>query len=306
MTSANTSDRVYSVRELQAAAAALAQGDFAPRPPSSSADAAAIDTSQVDRGHDGPRRGPQHSAGLVAATAPKESPATSRVIRVWSAASGAGASTISLALADAADQDGTPTRLVDAAAPRWSSLLTATSTELGEHEGWRRGRRGHRLIVDRVSATAETDTDGDWQGLDVEQHRVDSVPVPAPADAQLHIIDTGWSIRELTATPNWIVGHQADIDVFVTRSDLHALNQTGAALARLARADATMIVVVVGATRSTTRTVHTVAGELGRALARAAVVLVPLTSHRHAVDDGPLPKNVMAGARQVLAHLPGP
>ena len=40
--------------------------------------------------------------------------------------------------------------MLDAAAPAWSGLLGATVTELGAAEGWRRGRRGDGVLIDRV------------------------------------------------------------------------------------------------------------------------------------------------------------
>jgi hypothetical protein len=120
----------YSTRELQAAAAALASGQFAT---------------------DGRQRRPTHPGS---STWQPEGP----LVRVMAANAGAGASTIALALADVAAQR-VPVWLVDAAAPTWSGLVGASGTELGGADRWRRGRRNDRLVIDRLDEHARTPAD---------------------------------------------------------------------------------------------------------------------------------------------------
>ncbi len=76
-------------------------------------------------------------------------------VAVLGAHGGAGASTVALALADAAAAHGDVVRLVSCAVPSRSRMLAVTTVELGiSHDGhWRSGRRGAHLSVDRFSGS---------------------------------------------------------------------------------------------------------------------------------------------------------
>lgn len=74
---------------------------------------------------------------------------------------GAGASTVAVALADAAATDGRPAHLIGHAAPGSCGLGAVTSVELGitDDGHWRRGRRGRHIIVDRFAGSEPANPD---------------------------------------------------------------------------------------------------------------------------------------------------
>jgi hypothetical protein len=216
------SGRTYSTRELHAAAVALAAGQFtraqasmspvtgptSPPEPALTRRTEATAMDLVERG--------AKVTGLVRTLGP--------LVRVRAANAGAGASTITLALADAADRAGMRTRVLDAAAPAWSGLIGASVTELGASDGWRCGRRGAGVLIDRVAAPI-------------------SVPEFVPAPRQLNgidltVLDTGWTSRELDACTVdggcWVVRAPAHVEVVVTRPNALALGQAEAVLAGIA------------------------------------------------------------------------
>jgi hypothetical protein len=296
----------YSTRELQAAANALAAGQFstatarteAPstedldtRPVSGSLDSTTdSSTAGVGDPHEsdtvGPRR-PITTATVSTGSAP--------LVRVRAANAGAGASTIALALADVADVAGIRTRVLDAAAPTWSGLLGATVTELGGAEGWRRGRRGNAVLIDRVEATVNVPAE---------------VPSPRSVDGvDLTVLDAGWSMRELVASGAgaWLATTPAAAEVLVTRPHGLALSQTEAALADLEDQLAAdqVVVVVVGAGRWSDREFAT-AGRLLRAAHRQeAVLFAPLLPAKALPGLGPdpLPKQLTNPAQRLLERI---
>lgn len=73
------------------------------------------------------------------------------VLRLIGAHGGAGCSTVALALAQVLAQGGA-SRLIDLAEPARSGLLCAVTTELGQVDGWRLGRRGAVEIDRRTGA----------------------------------------------------------------------------------------------------------------------------------------------------------
>ncbi len=84
-------------------------------------------------------------------------PPTRRWIAVVGAHGGAGTSTVALALADAAAASGYPVHLVSCNAPTECGLLGAASVELGVDRGggWRTGRRGAGITLDRPVAAPD-------------------------------------------------------------------------------------------------------------------------------------------------------
>lgn len=281
----------YSTRELQAAAAALVEGRFSST--TSQDDGARrepVDRSTLERGNSGRTdRAPQEARS--GATSMGSSP----VVRVRAANAGAGASTIALALADVADAGGIRTRVLDAAAPAWSGLMGATVTELGAAAGWRRGRRGVGVLIDRVDELVDVPA---------------QVPCPRPAEGvDLTVLDAGWSMRELAASgaDTWISAALAHVEVLVTRPHGLALSQSEAALIDLEdQLDAgQVLVVVVGAGRWSDRELAT-AGRLLRAAHRQdAVLFAPLLSARALPDLGPdpLPKQLTNPSQRLLERI---
>jgi hypothetical protein len=102
-------------------------------------------------------------------------------ITVVAAHAGAGASTVALAISDAAATIDRRVHLVDTAHPRRSGLIAAASAELGTDAAgaWRRGSRGP-VTIDRRVAEAEP---GGWPVLPISEEPVVTVldlGLPAP------------------------------------------------------------------------------------------------------------------------------
>lgn len=282
----------YSTRELQAAAEALAGGwfskptlrDTAPAGAASLVSVRAADSTVVEDQVDDTARPTQPAA---TGTAP--------LVRVRAASAGAGASTITLALADVADGAGIRTRVLDASAPTWSGLLGATVTELGAAEGWRRGRRGDGMLIDRVEAPV---------------HVPSQVPGPRSADGvDLTVLDAGWSTRELMAVAAgcWVATTPARVEVLVTRPHALALSQTESALSGLANplGAGQVVVVVVGAGRWSEREFATAGRLLRTAHEQDAVLFAPLLPARALPGLGPdpLPKQFTNPSQRLLERI---
>lgn len=267
----------YSTRELQAAAAALAAGRFS----------ATTFRTEVRPAFAVPVVHPVgHTATASAGLAP--------LVRVRAANAGAGASTIALALADVADVAGIRTRVLDAAAPAWSGLLGATVTELGAAEGWRRGRRGDGVLLDRVEESVLVPSE---------------VPSPRTVDGvDLTVLDAGWSMRELAAaTGAWVAATLAQIEVLVTRPHGLALSQTEASLTHLEEqlAAGRVVVVVVGASRWSDRKFATAGRLLRTARQHEAVLFAPLLPAKALPGLGPdpLPKQLTTPTQRLLERI---
>ena len=285
----------YSTRELRAAAAALAAGQFtAPARTRRSPSETPADHDAAPLSNEG-TVAPAAGDGNLISGGTKSSTGLGQLVRVRAANAGAGASTIALALADAAAVAGVRTRVIDAATPEWSGLSGATDTELGSAESWRRGRRGDRVLIDRVEAPIRTPSE-----------------VPRPrcvAGVDLTVLDTGWSRRELAACDpgSWVATAAAQADVLVTRPHRLALHQAEAALADLQHMLTTdrVVIVVIGATRWSRREFASAGSLLSTAHERGAVVLAPLLPAQALPGLGAdrLPKKLADPARQLLARL---
>lgn len=214
-----------------------------------------------------------------------------RLVRVRAANAGAGASTVALALADAADAGGMRTHLLDAAGPVWSGLGAASEVELGAEEGWRRGRRGARTVIDRV-----------------ERHipGPDQVP-PARTvpDSDLVVIDAGWTSRELDGASGWVAATPVDAELVVARAGALPLGQTEAVLARLDQAGGLgrVLVVVTHASRRP-GAAYAAAGPLFRALDDAgAVFFAPRRRSGWGIGPDPSPRPLQALGRSLLRAI---
>lgn len=301
-TSSPTAPRSYSTRELQAAAAALAAGRFSTTNPTltpmESLDQQGKEWSPTSRSQAAHQTSVTGSAprglGVGAAAAPGAVAGPAPLVRILAANSGAGASTIALAMADAADAIGIRVRVLDAATPSWSGLLGATVTELGAADGWRRGRRGGDMVIDRVEEPVQVPAD---------------VPDPrAVHGIDLTVLDAGWSMRELIAAPSaWVTSTAARAEVLVTRPHSLALSQTEVALADLEQqlcADQ-VVVVVVGATRWSDREFPTAGRLLRQAHQQGAVLFAPVLPAKALPGLGPepLPKQLTKPAQRLLERI---
>lgn len=298
-TSTDSPARAYSTRELRAAAAALAAGKFAsarvtdPTPVTS---CGYLDDPNVAPALAlGPASQLVVDAGGRGSAVGEVGEIISNLVRVRAAHAGAGGSTIALAIADAADATGLRTRVLDAAAPRWSGLIGATVTELGAHRGWRRGRRGDNVLIERVEDPVEL---------------VSQVPLPGESTgADLTVLDAGWSCRELdasSASPSWITACGAAVDVLVTRPVELALSQTEATLGELNKHHGLdqVLVVVVGAAKWG-RELATAGPRLRTAHERAAVAFMPLLPIKTLPGLGPepLPRQLTNPAQRLLEQI---
>lgn len=294
----------FSTRELQAAADALAAGRFvtstaAPTEPAPAAEGPHGNPSvRTDaRAVAEPAR-TAVSATPVAPVAPVATDLPGGIgpmVRVRAANAGAGASTITLALADAADAAGVRARILDATAPAWSGLLGATVTELGAAEGWRRGRRGANVLIDRVQEPV-------WVPAEV--------PAPRAVEGvDLTVLDAGWTPRELAAAPQgaWVAAARADAEVLVTRPYGLALSQTEAALADLTDhlGAEQVVVVVVGAGRWSDREFASAGRLLRTAHEQEAVLFAPLLAAKALPGLGPdpLPKQLTNPSQHLLERI---
>lgn len=292
----------YSTRELRAAAAALAAGKFAtpatrPSTPETAEDQDPRATLEVTAATEGERDRASRGDGSTASPDATSTVSTGAgpLVRVRAANAGAGASTIALALADVADAAGIRTRVLDAAAPAWSGLLGATVTELGAAEGWRRGRRGDGVLIDRVEEPVRMPGE---------------VPSPRSVDGvDLTVLDAGWSMRELAATGagSWVATTPARAEVLVTRPHGLALSQTEAALAdledQLTRDG--VVVVVVGAVRWSDREFASAGRLLRVARQQEAVLFAPLLPAKALPGLGPdpLPKQLTSPSLRLLERI---
>lgn len=213
-----------------------------------------------------------------------------RVVMVVGCHGGAGASTLALAVAEAACESGRSVRLLDCASPERSGLTTAVDAELGvDGSGWRQGRRAG-LPIDRVC-----------DGL------VSVADVPAPSDrspgqVEVTVVDTAWGVADILAGDCWLARVSSSaVIVLVARATIPALRQLEQALATCPGAP---VVALLGPTRRD-RSVHATAGRLLKA-AESAGLVVPVPSDRHLLVNGiscvPLPKAVAEAGRQIVAR----
>ena len=242
-------------------------------------------------------RAGQFRAGSRRAGTPTRPPAgrpgvalPGRVVMVVGCHGGAGASTVALAVAQAAGESGRSVRLLDCASAERSGLLTAVDAELGvEPSGWRRGRRG-RLLIDRVAEVMTSAAD-----------------VPAPTDepiarAEVSVLDTGWGATGVLSGGSWLArAAESAAIVLVARATIPALRQLEQVLATC---PGDPVVAVQGPIRWD-RSVRATAGRLLLAAETAArVVRVPSDRHLAAagITTAPLPRAVLEAGRQVYTR----
>lgn len=186
-----------------------------------------------------------------------------RTVLVLAAHAGAGASTVSMLIADAAASSGTPTRLIECADPVRSGVAAATDAELGvDPSGWRCGRRG-RLEVDRPSTPIAGAYD---------------VP-PARSSGQLGdgqpltIVDAGWPAWDVLAADSWLCDLASTAQVVLAcRASVPGVRQAEQLLAVLPGAP---LIAAVGPTKWDGSVTATCGPRLRAANADGRVVAVP-------------------------------
>lgn len=276
-----------SLEELQAAAAAARRGEFALHRPTSLA-------GPGGAAPDAPRRAAPAAPAVQDSSWRPNGP----VVAVMAGHSGAGASTVSVTLAEALAAAGSCVRIVEVADASRSGLAAATTAELGEDgTGWRRGRRGD-IYIDRLAFRAAT---------------VEQVPAPAPApnDGEVLVLDIGWPARDAPDVAGWLAAamtHSALL--LVCRPTVPGVRQTEYLLAELVEhTPATSLAVAsVGPVRWPGAATASAGPQMRAAREAGRVITVPID--RRVETDGvsaeALPKALAIAGKALAAALPLP
>jgi hypothetical protein len=215
-----------------------------------------------------------------------------RVLPVIGCAGSCGATTVSLALAGAAAM---PARVVECSTAGASGLAAASTTELGLHEsGWTRGTRDS-LLLERASNVLVS---------------IQEVPTPSVPDRPiaLTVLDIGWEIGQVLATPGWLGGQVrgADLVVLVTTATVPGLRRLEGALDTFA--GTSTCAAVIGPKRNKwPRPVGYSAGPRTRALEAAGRLIAVPADRALAItglDPTPLPASLLHAAATLLRLLP--
>lgn len=212
-----------------------------------------------------------------------------QVLPVVGCLGGAGASTVALGIASAAED----ARVVECGTVAASGLAAASSAELGTTaDGWVQGSRGPVLLErrgERVAGPAHC-------------------PIPSRTIRPLTVLDCSWDPDLLVAEVGWlgVAVRAAPAVVVVTRPTLPGLRRLEAAigLLGLGRVHA----VVVGAEKRWRRPLDQALGSSGRAL-RNEGRLIGLPHDPGLALEGltpePLPAPFLAGCSALLSLLEG-
>jgi hypothetical protein len=215
-----------------------------------------------------------------------------QVVPVIGCAGSCGASTVSLALAGAAAM---PARVVECSTAGASGLAAASTAELGLHEsGWTRGTRDG-ILLERAGNVLVS---------------IQEVPTPSVPDRPiaLTVLDIGWEIGQVLATPGWLGGQVrgADLVVLATTATVPGLRRLEGALDLLA-GTSTCAAVIGPRPKKWPRPVACSAGPRTRALETAGR-LVDVPEYRAlaitGLDTTPLPASLLAAAATLLRLLP--
>jgi hypothetical protein len=232
-----------------------------------------------------------------APTAPAPATATGKLdlpaswVRVLAGHSGAGASTVALAIADAAAGAGRPSQLIETAPASRSGLVSAASRELDIDAtgAWRRGARPHPTTAVHVTVDRRTE---------------DQPPAAWPTtesasgpDDRLVTVDLGFASGEA-------LGRAAGGPIVIAcRATIPGVRLTEQMLNRLT--EATVVVAVLGGHRWPGEVTASCGPRLSALRAAGRVVTVPLDGHLAITGPThvPLPKAVVAAGRDVLGLL---
>jgi hypothetical protein len=206
-------------------------------------------------------------------------------IAVVAAHAGAGASTVALAISDAAAADGRRVHLIDRAHPARSGLVAAASEELGTDVtgAWRRGLRSGVTIDRRATDVAP----GDWPAD------------PADEGPGLTVVDFGAPAPD---RPIWKAIDRAR-PVVVCRPTVPGVRLTEQLLEQLARQP--VVVAAVGPSRWPGEVTASVGPALRALRAAGRVIAVP-TDRRLQVTgptSSPLPRPVRSAGRSLLERI---
>jgi hypothetical protein len=215
-----------------------------------------------------------------------------RVLPVIGCAGSCGATTISLALAGAAAM---PARVVECSTAGASGLAAASTAELGLHEsGWTRGTRDG-ILLERASNVLMS---------------IQEVPTPSVPDRPiaLTVLDIGWEIGQILATPGWPGGQVrgAELVVLVTTATVPGLRRLEGALDLLV-GTSTCAAVIGPRPKKWPRPVGCSAGPRTRALEEAGRLVAVPEDRALAIaglDPTALPASLLQAAAALLRLLP--
>jgi hypothetical protein len=188
-----------------------------------------------------------------------------------------------------------PARVVECSTAGASGLADASTTELGLHDsGWTRGTRDG-VLLERASNVLAN---------------LQEVPTPSVPDRNiaLTVLDIGWEIGQILATPGWLGGQVrgADLVVLATTATVPGLRRLEGALDLLA-GTSTCAAVIGPKPKKWPRPVACSAGPRARAL-EVAGRLVDVPADRAlaitGLDATPLPASLLQAAATLLRLLP--
>lgn len=202
-------------------------------------------------------------------------------IAVRAAHAGAGASTVALAISDAAAATGRSVHLIDNARPARSGLVAAASAELGcdDSEAWRRGLRSTVTIDRRASEAAPSG----WPALSGDGAGVTVVDLANDGYER----STAGSMKAVVVCRPTVPG---------VRLAERLLDQFG---------EQPVVVAAVGPARWPGEVTASAGPRLAALRLAGRVVPVPLDQHLQVtgLTDRPLPRSVVAAGRALLQLL---
>ena len=210
-----------------------------------------------------------------------------RVVPVVGCVGRAGASTLALALVTRAGD----ARVVECCTATGSGLSTAVTAELGTSPtGWVLGRRDRVWVARTDRAVLGPGT------LAVPEDPVTAVTVT--------VVDVGWDLGQVLATPGWLADCISDAEtvVAVTTATIPGVRRLETALTLLG--PARVVIAVVGTTRRRwPRALTAALGPHAGACDRAGRLVAITTDRRLAVrglDSAPLPASLLRAADTLL------
>ncbi len=216
---------------------------------------------------------------------------TEAVLPVVGCAGSVGTSTIALALATAAAAAIGPARVVECCTVTASGLAGASTAELGQHpSGWVQGSRGRVLLERRGEIFLGPD----------------EVPIPAdtPHPVSLTVLDVGWELGQLLASPSWLADRllQGRRVVAVSTATIPGMRRLEGALALLDGVPVLAAVLGPGRRRWPREVEHSM-GALTRQLDRdGRLHQVPLDRGlaNRGLDSRALPSPLLTAADRLL------
>lgn len=214
------------------------------------------------------------------------------VVPVVGASGSCGATTVSLALATAAEGRA---RVVECASASHSGLVAASMAELGaDDHGWVHGSRDE-VLLDRAD------------GIRAD---LDTVPIPSTADTPMvTVVDVGSPVEQVLAGQGWLFAllEDAPTVVVVARATVPGFRRLESTL-HLLDANRTLAAVLGPPRRRWPRAVvHGVGALTGALIDEGRLVEIPedRTLALHGLTPAPLPAGLLTAAGALLSLIEG-